>query len=67
VGLIIFKTPPLTELAGGGSSVLDSGGLIDITCLGGASFFACADADEVKLIRVNTQTIKTNAVMNNFF
>jgi hypothetical protein len=67
VGLIIFKTPPLTALAGGGSSVLDSAGLIDTICLGGASFFAWADACEVKLIKVHTQKVRTNAVTKNFF
>jgi hypothetical protein len=65
VGLIILRMPPLTALAGGGSSVLDSGGLIDMICLDVA--FVWADADEVKLIRVHTQRISTNAATNNFF
>jgi hypothetical protein len=59
--------PPLTALAGGGSSVLDSCGLMVITCLGGASFFAWANANEAKLIRVNKQMVKTNALMKSFF
>jgi hypothetical protein len=61
VGLIILKTPPLTALAGGGSSVLDSGGLIDIICLD------WADAGGVKPTMVHIKTDKITAAMNIFF